>query len=197
MITLREQVIAIIDNDILKPSDAIVLLEGDGFYRYRKAVSLFKDNFAPVIVFSGGITDYEYGSFPFEDILPRLLAEGVPEKCIIHENQSTNTYEQAVETIKLAQKFRWRSVILVATHDHQYRAYLTFLKVILDSKFDLIIFNAPARNLGWYNQTKWGKRIDRLKQEFERINKYYEFGHLATYEDVLEYQEWKENKINE
>lgn len=41
MITDREKIIAIIDNDILFPSDAIILLEGDGLNRYQKAVELY------------------------------------------------------------------------------------------------------------------------------------------------------------
>ena len=42
MITDREKILAIVDNDCLSPSDAIILLEGDGFDRFRKAVSLYK-----------------------------------------------------------------------------------------------------------------------------------------------------------
>ena len=46
MITDREKIIAIIDNDILFPSDAIILLEGDGLNRYQKAVELYNQNIA-------------------------------------------------------------------------------------------------------------------------------------------------------
>ena len=37
---------ALVDNDILRPSDAIILLEGDGLNRFRKAVELYKNNVA-------------------------------------------------------------------------------------------------------------------------------------------------------
>ena len=41
-ITDREKFIALVDNDSIDKSDVIVLLEGDGYNRYSKAVELFK-----------------------------------------------------------------------------------------------------------------------------------------------------------
>ena len=85
-ITNREKFIALVDNDSIDKSDVIVLLEGDGYNRYSKAVELFKKGYSKKIVFSGGITDYDYGSFPFEDIYPKILSEGVPQEAIIIES---------------------------------------------------------------------------------------------------------------
>jgi uncharacterized SAM-binding protein YcdF (DUF218 family) len=190
--TNREKFIALVDNDNLGKSDAIVLLEGDGLNRYQKAVELYNAGFANKIIFSGGITDYEYGSFPFSDVLPHILSTGVPSEDIIHEDKSLNTREQAIEVLKFSRDYNWKRLILVATHEHQYRAYLTFLREILDSKSGIIIYNSPARNLGWFTETGWGLRFDRLQQEFDRIDHYSALGHLATCEEAIEYQKWKE-----
>jgi uncharacterized SAM-binding protein YcdF (DUF218 family) len=192
--TEREIFIAIVDNDILKPSDAIVLLEGDGLNRYQKAVDLYNSGVANKIIFSGGITDYEYGSYPFSDVLPHLLNENVPDDAIIHEDKSLNTREQAVEVVKIAMKNNWKRIALVASHEHQYRAYLTFLKEVNDTESGIILYNTPARNLGWFKPNDWGLRFDRLKQEFERIDRYYLSGHLATYREAIDYQRWKEQQ---
>ncbi len=190
--TDREKVIALVDNDGLKKSDAIILLEGDGLNRYQKAVELYNGGWADKIVFSGGITDYEYGSFPFSDVLPHILKTGVPENAIIHEDKSLSTKEQSVEVIKMSMINGWKRMILVATHEHQYRAYLTFLREVLDKIPALVLFNAPARNLNWFVETGWGTRFRRLEMEFERIEKYSALGHLATFEEAIEYQKWKE-----
>lgn len=190
--TEREQFIALVDNDILEPSDAIILLEGDGLNRYQKAVDLYNRNIASKIVFSGNITDYEYGSFPFSDVLPHILQTGIPAHAIIHEDKSLNTREQAVEIIKLSMENNWHRLVLVASHEHQYRAYLTFLREVLDTKSGIILYNAPVRNLGWFKKSDWGVRYERLGQEFARIDKYSQYGHLATYREVIEYQKWKE-----
>lgn len=190
-----EKIIAIVDNDCIEKSDAIILLEGDGFNRYRKAVDLYTNGFAKKIVFSGGITDYEYGSYPFSDILPHILDLGVPNSDIIHEDISQNTRDQAVEVMRLALKNNWKKLILVATHEHQYRAYLTFLKEVLSLNKDILLFNAPVRNLKWFEVNPWGRRIDRLDQEMQRIEEYFKKGHLAGVEEIIKYQQWKELQL--
>ena len=189
-----EKFIAIVDNDILEKSDAIVLLEGDGLNRYQKAVELYNLKFAKKIIFSGGITDYEYGSYPFSDVLPHILKTGVPSCDIIHEDKSLNTREQAIEVIKISIQNGWEKLILVATHEHQYRAYLTFLKEVFLTDSKIIIYNCPARNLGWFSESGWGIRFDKLEKEFESIELYSKMNHLATYKQAIEYQKWKETK---
>mgnify|MGYP003706162609 FL=1 len=194
-LTNREKFIALTDNDGIQNSDAIILLEGDGFNRYKKAVDLYKLGFSSKIIFSGGSTDYNYGSYPYSDILPKILNLGIPEKDIIHEKKSKNTKEQAIEVIKIANENNWKKLILVATHDHQYRAYLTFLKEVFNNGKDIILFNSPVRNLKWFEDNVWGKRIDNINNEFIKIEKYMKVGDLATYEEAIIYQELKENKF--
>jgi uncharacterized SAM-binding protein YcdF (DUF218 family) len=195
VITDREKILAIVDNDCLSPSDAIILLEGDGFDRFRKAVSLYKQGLAPKIVFSGNIVDYDYGSFPFSEVLPLMLKEGMPESDIIHEDKSLNTREQAVEVVKMAMERGWQKLVLVASHEHQYRAYLTFLREVLDTKSGIILYNAPVRNLNWFEDKGWGTRFERLEAEIARIEKYTAMGHLATADEVITYQKWKESQL--
>jgi len=194
MITDREIIMAIVDNDCLKTSDAIILLEGDGFHRFQKAVDLYKKGIGKKIVFSGNIVDKKYGSFPYEEVKPFILNCGIPEEDIIHENNSLHTQQQAVEVVKMAITRGWKRMALVASHEHQFRAYLTFLRQVLDSKSGIILYNAPVRNLNWFVDNGWGMRFDRLKAEFERIERYSELGHLANAEEVIEYQRWKERQ---
>ena len=197
MITDREKAIAIINNDCFTESDVAVLLEGDGFNRFLKAVELYKNGFVKKIVFSGNIVDKDYGSFPFEEIKPYILKEGVPAEDIIHENKSLNTREQAIEVISMAEKNNWTKLALVASHEHQYRAYMTFLREVLDNNNGIILYNTPVRNLNWFEDNGWGIRFDRLSAEFERIERYSEMGHLATFKEVIDYQKWKESLLNE
>ena len=197
MITDREIIMAIIDNDCLTKSAAAILLEGDGFFRFQKAVDLYNKGTVSKIVFSGNIIDKSYGSFPFEEIKPFIVKGGVPEKDLIHEDKSLNTRQQAVEIVKMAIKKEWKKLALVASHEHQYRAYLTFLREVLDTKSGIILYNAPARNLNWFIDDGWGTRFERLSVEFERMEKYSAIGHLANMQEVVEYQKWKESLLNE
>ena len=113
---------------------------------------------------------------------------------LIHEDKSLQTQQQAVEVVKMAMDRGWKRLALVASHEHQYRAYLTFLRQVLDTKSGIILYNAPVRNLEWFVDSGWGMRFDRLKAEIERIEKYSEFGHLANAQEVVEYQKWKERQ---
>ena len=51
--------------------------------------------------------------------------------------------------------------------------------------------------LSWFVDSGWGMRFDRLKAEFERIEKYSAFGHLANAQEVVEYQQWKEKNLTD
>ena len=195
MITDREIIMAIVDNDCLTSSDAAILLEGDGFFRFKKAVDLYNRGLVKKIVFSGNIIDKDYGSFPFEEVKPFIINGGVPEEDLIHEDKSLNTREQAVEIVKMAKRHGWKRLALVASHEHQYRAYLTFLREVLDTKSGIILYNAPVRNLNWFIDSGWGQRFDRLAAEIERIEKYSALGHLANAQEVIEYQKWKESLL--
>lgn len=195
MITDREKILAIVDNDCLTKSDAAILLEGDGFHRFQKAVDLYNRGIVSKIVFSGNIIDKDYGSFPFEEVKPYILEGGVPEDDLIHENASRHTREQAIEVVKMAINNGWKKLALVASHEHQYRAYLTFLREVLDTNSGLILYNAPVRNLNWFVDSGWGIRFERLAAEFERIERYSDMGHLANAEEVIEYQKWKESLL--
>jgi hypothetical protein len=192
MISLREKFISIVDNDYLTPSDAIILLEGDGDSRCLHAIKLYKEGFSNKIIFSGGLTDLKYGSYPYEYILPILLKNGVKKEDIIHEDKSTNTLEQAIEIKKIIKSFGWKKIILIASPYHQYRAYLTFLKSIDYNNDRVVIYNSPAKGLSWFEENKWGRRLDLLELEFEKIKIYSNQGDLETFEEAIEYQKWKE-----
>ena len=196
MITDRETIMAIVDNDCFTQSDAAILLEGDGFFRFQKAVELYQKGLVSKIVFSGNIVDKDYGSYPYEEIRPYILQGGVPEEDLIHEDVSLNTRQQAVEIVRMAMEKGWKKLALIASHEHQYRAYLTFLREVLDTKSEIILYNTPVRNLNWFIDSGWGIRFDRLTAEFDRIEKYSEMGHLATASEVVEYQKWKESLLN-
>lgn len=186
---------AVLSNDIITSADVIILLEGDGYNRIAKAVELYNNRLAPIIFFSGGSVNYEYGSYPAQDMIPKLIANGIPENSIIVEDESLHTQAQAVNFLKIARNKEWRKAIIVASPDHQYRAYLTFLRQILDTLPNFILMNAPAQYLPWFEKTEWGAPIYRLELELDKIDKYTKLGHLASFEEALKYQEWKEQQL--
>lgn len=192
--TNRERFIALLDSETPCSCDAIVLLEGDGFARYKKAVSLFKEGIAPLICFSGNFDDEKSGAFTFDKIKPLILQSGVKEADLLYEDRSINTYDQAVEIIALAKERKWKRIVLVASQYHSYRAFLTFLCVQKQKMPELIIDMASVQELDWYEETGWGRRIDLLSVELDKIDAYNKKKNVATYEEGLEYLRWKSLK---
>lgn len=192
--TEREIVMALIANDRLEKADAIVILEGDGFNRIEYACSLLLKDWAKILVFSGGISNIENGSYSFEQCLPKIVATGVSLHAVIHEKSSTNTWEQAVAVIDLCKEKNWSKIIIVASHYHQYRAFLTFLQVLQIASLDRLIkiINAPVTDVDWFISEPWGKRIDLLQLEFQKIEIYMQKGHVSKYENAIDYFKWKE-----
>ncbi len=190
MLSEREKLTVLINNEPLKKSEAVILLEGDGFSRLSYSAKLYQEHWAPKIVISGGISNESYGSFPAKKLLVKLIELGVPEKDIFLEEASQNTAEQARNIISLAKQNNWKRIILVASHYHQLRAFLTFLKALKDSKIDLEIINSPTRDLSWFEQNPWGKRIELLESEYEKIEKYKD--DVASFAEGIAYQQQKE-----
>src|SRR3989338_2645428 len=191
----REKFLAIVSNDTLEKADAIVVLEGDLLERVPEGVRLYKEGFAPFIVISGGDTNQPAYAIPAAQMLPEFLKRGVPREAILLEEKSQHTWDQATEIMKLAAEKKWKRIIIVASHYHQYRAFLTFLKAMKDASLSLILMSAPVRDLKWWEKTGRGLRIDNLGTELEKIDKYREEqGHVASYEEGIQYLQWKESQ---
>lgn len=191
---LAIKLLAIANGEKLKKSDALICLEGDGWSRADFAAKLFRKNWAEKIVISGGLFNLPF-SVPAEDLADYLIKKGISKERIILEKKSKNTREQAVEVIKIAKERKWQRVILVASYFHQPRAYLTFLKAMEESGFKIEIFNAPVKEVSWFEKTSLGSsRLELLEKEFKKIEDYTKKGHLAPIKKLLEYQKWKEKQ---
>jgi uncharacterized SAM-binding protein YcdF (DUF218 family) len=194
--TNKEIFIVLCSNDTLKKSDAIILLEGDGYNRVERTIKLFKQGWAPKIVVSGGYDNETNGSINGDKLIPILLENGIKKECIIYEKKSMHTDEQANNVIDLCIKFNWKKIILVASNYHQYRAYFTFFRKLslknLEKSIEII--NAPADKLSWFIETGWGIRYDLLQLEFEKIEKYFKEDYQLFYNKILDYFKWKNLK---
>ncbi len=137
--------------DPLVKSDAIVAISGDTGARVDTAVALWKQGYAPVIVFSGASVDPE--SVSSAEIMRReALRQGVPEAATLIEPASTTTAENATHVAKLMIARTLRSAILVTSPYHQRRAALEFERAF--QPHGLVVRNYPARDPEW-NALLW------------------------------------------
>lgn len=138
--------------DPLVKADAIVAISGDTGARASTAIALWKQGFAPLIVFSGAAVDP--ASVSSAEIMRReALRQGVPESAMIIESASTTTEENATEVAKLMTGRNLRSAILVTSPYHQRRAALLFSRAFEPG--GLALRNYPARDPEWDPDLWW------------------------------------------
>ncbi|KKS34900.1 MAG: hypothetical protein UU95_C0007G0037 [Parcubacteria group bacterium GW2011_GWC2_42_12] len=190
----RIRLVAIVSNDRIKKSDAVVCLEGDHYVRLERALEIFQQGWAKKILVSGGFEAPPF-SVPAGILAKELYKNGVPKNKVILEEKSLNSYEQGVEVMKIIKEKKWQKIILVASHFHQIRAYLTFLKTMKKAGLKVQIFNAPAREISWFDVISLGKsRLELLKDEFDKIEDYSRKGDVVSIKESIEYQKWKEQQ---
>jgi len=189
--TDKEKFIILASGMPINKSDAIVILEGDGDNRIEHACDLYKQEYASNLVFSGNIINLEYGSYPFNYVKNTFIKNNVDPNDVIIENKSTNTKEQAEQIIKLCLENNWRSIILIISNYHQFRAYLTFIKELYNQKLNnsIRIYNSSC-NLSWFKKNNWGIRYELLESEFNKIEIYQTKGDVCTYDKAIEYLKW-------
>jgi uncharacterized SAM-binding protein YcdF (DUF218 family) len=138
--------------DPLEKADAIVAISGDTGARTNTAISLWKQGFAPIIVFSGSALDPD--SVSSAEIMRReALRQGVPENATVIEPASATTENNATEVAKLMVDRKLRSAILVTSPYHQRRADMLFKRAFEPA--GIALRNYPARDLEWDPNLWW------------------------------------------
>jgi uncharacterized SAM-binding protein YcdF (DUF218 family) len=141
-------------SDPLAKADAIVAISGDTGARAETAIALWKQGYAPLLIFSGGSSDPE--SVASAELMKRTaVAAGVPANAVVVEGISATTEENAQRVAALMRSRGLHSAILVTSPFHQRRAALLF-----EREFDraaLEFRNHPADDPSW-DATFWWTR---------------------------------------
>ena len=138
--------------DPLVKSDVIVAVSGDTGPRTATAVRLWKDGFAPLLMFSGASLDPD--SVSSAELMKReAMKLGVPENAIIVEPLSATTEENAKRTAELMSERGLHTAILVTSPYHQRRAALLFSHAFEPA--GLVFRNHPADDPDWDPDRWW------------------------------------------
>jgi uncharacterized SAM-binding protein YcdF (DUF218 family) len=115
-------------------ADVIVAVSGgDTVARTNEAIKLYKQGWAPKLVFSGAAED---PSGPSNAAVMRrtALASDVPKEDILIDENSRTTKQNAEETAELLDKSTLTSIILVTSGYHQRRTSLEFGEIFSSAK---------------------------------------------------------------
>ena len=182
----REEFIALLGKQELRKGDVIFVMQGDGLFRAPHAVELYTKGLAPQVAIVGSANDRSYGSFPSSEVRDEMIRLGMERDSIHFEDSAPHTKAEAERAIALAKERGWKTILIVTSPHHQYRAFLTFLKSMRDAGLDLSLVNAVAP-LSWDDPTSWGTRREWLPKEFDKIAKYQENGDVASWEEGAQY----------
>lgn len=139
-------------DEVCRTADAIVAVSGgDTNARTDTAIRLYKNGWAPVIIFSGAAAD-KTGPSNAEVMRDRAIGSGVPEESIVIEAYSETTRQNAENTQELFTRLGIDNVILVTSPYHQRRASLEFKS---RSSGDVLVRSHPARTDSQWDGWWW------------------------------------------
>ncbi len=144
--------------DPIEKADAIVTVSGgDTDARIEKTIQLFKEGWAPKIIFSGAAAE---GNISNAESMRNIAVKmGVPTSAIIIEEDSKTTVENAEFTSKIITTKGYDSIILVTSPYHQRRTFELFQSNLGE---DFKIINQSALDEEWRKKGWWESNIGRF-----------------------------------
>lgn len=143
--------------DALEQADVIVVVSGgDNNKRIEKGVELYKEGWAPVVLFSGAAAE---GNVSNALAMKRIaIKKGVPSNDILIEELSKTTIENAGFSAKIIKEKGYKKIILVTSPYHQRRTFQLFQEELPDVK----ILNQSAQDEDWRKKGWWQTNIGRF-----------------------------------
>ncbi|HSX47933.1 MAG TPA: YdcF family protein [Candidatus Nanoarchaeia archaeon] len=142
----------------LQKSDAIVAISGgETTSRALEAIKLYKQGWAPKLIFSGAASD---PNGPSNALVMKRLAiqQGVQSGDVLIDEASTNTLENAADVAYIVKTHGYKKIILVTSPYHQRRASTAF-HVALGN--DVTILNHSTIDQTWRRNHWWATEYSR------------------------------------
>lgn len=136
----------------LKADVIVVVSGGQTTSRAEKGIELYKQGYAPKIIFSGAaLDDGPSNAYAMRD---QALASGIPARDISIDEKSQNTYENAENSKRIIDEIGAKKIILVTSPYHQRRANQTFESVLGKSYTvtGISAYDNRWSKSGWWHQ---------------------------------------------
>ena len=146
--------------------------------RVHKAAELYEQGFAPnvLLIGAGGHDAKTSHPHPSDWRIRFLLEHGLPDNMLVFDVISTNSWEEAVNTLRLMRERNWRRVLVVSDPPHLRRLAWAWGKVFDGSGKDYRLIAAPLE--GW-DPDQWWKNDSSARFVVTEVNKiaYYHVVH--------------------
>ncbi len=156
------QIVATANIDDARPADAIAVFGAAEYAgrpspvlhaRLDKAVDLYDEDMAPVIVTLGGGGDKDSGKTEGGVGRDYLLANGVPYEKIIAETKSFDTEQQVNSLARIAVREHFHHIIVVSDGTHLFRIALLCKRAGLD------VYTSPRAPMGHIDDMDAAERV--------------------------------------
>lgn len=135
----------------LAKADAIVAISGgETEARAAEAVRLYRDGWAPHLIFSGAASDPSSRSNA-RAMAASAEAAGVPAAAIELDEAAANTTQNANGVAAIARQQGYQSIILVTSPYHQRRSFITFQRKL--ERVAIINHSSPDKS--WRRSHWW------------------------------------------
>lgn len=139
-------------NSRCQPADVIVAISGgDTDARAREAIALYKQGWAPMIIFSGAAEDKQ-GISNAAAMAAQAVGARVPESAILLDEASINTADNASQVRPIVEQRGFKRVMLVTSPYHQRRASIEFERRVGDIA---TVINHPTVSDRYWNADRW------------------------------------------
>ena len=153
--------------DQLRHADLIVAISGgETTERTHEAVQLYREGYAPALLFSGAAADRN-GPSNAAAMRSDALADGVPASAILIEEDSATTTQNAANAAPIIHSINAHSIILVTSPYHQRRADLSFHEMLGSG---VTIINHSAADSVW-RKSSWWRQPSTLALTFSELQK--------------------------
>ena len=138
--------------DNLQQADVIVAISGgDTEARTKQAITLYKQEWAPRLIFSGAALDPLSPSNAA--VMSRIASlEGVPPEDVELDERAINTSQNARQSKSIIEQRGYKKIILVTSAYHQRRAFFEFKHKLGDH---VEVLNYPAEDRNWHRLWWW------------------------------------------
>jgi len=150
--------------------------------------NLWTQQLAPHILISGGINEVT-GINEAHHLSGMLVQDGLPDEVILREDQSTNTKENNIFSIRLLENFGLMSsikkVLLVVKNYHARRSVMCCRRWFpKDVKFYPIPYAPREFDRHNWHQYEIGRQY--VEQEYDKISRYLAWGDLRELDPVVD-----------
>lgn len=159
-------------------AELVVALGGDNGDRLIVASRLYTQGYARYVLLTGledapADTRRQYLNWR----AAYLLDQGVPQGAILYDYASTNSWEEAGNTLRLLQQRSWKRVLVVSDPPHLRRLSWSWSRAFAGSGKDFLLVSSEPP---WWDAGRWWQQESSAKFVFIEYVKliYYRFSYL-------------------